>query len=249
MFTLRRAVTVGLLVNATLLGACNAIIGQKDRILDTSGGVPEASTGLPLADAATTPDGGGTEAGSPDATSEAPITVRMDSSSEWRTINGASFTVDGGVAITAFTATHPIVVPNPQPAIADDYTVLATVRAGTAGEFGVVVRIPPSEDQSVLVGSMFGSESRSFIGKCVAPDWNPTDDGRGPTYAFVAGRYKLRLQAAGTTVSGKLWQADQSEPESFQVTTIAGSATARGVGFYTYGVADAVLESMVVTFP
>ncbi|MBX3224094.1 MAG: hypothetical protein KF795_26500 [Labilithrix sp.] len=247
MIAHRRAFTAALLLGAAgVAGACNALIGAPDRVLDEEdAGRPDRRNDAPDANDLEPAEGGQDEV---DAGTDAAITILVGT--DWASPNGATWIVDGGTVITAFTATHPVIVPRVQPAIpSEDYTATATVRAPNDGEFGLLTRVQ-ADGSAVLIGSKFGAEFRPFMGSFSPPDWNPSDDGRGPTYTFVAGsRYKLKLRAIANQVSGKMWVATEPEPATFQLVVTSPWSTGRGVGFYTYGAIGAVLEDLEITVP
>jgi hypothetical protein len=188
---------------------------------------------------------------SSDAGSRSATVLTVDSvGMHWQSIDGATFTQDGGLQIQAFTTSHAIVVPAPQPSLgSDDYTVAASVWAPADAEFGVLVRVQSDAKGAVGVGSKWGSDHRAFIGSFRSPDWNPTEDDRGPPYTFSGGRYLFVIQVRNAVVQAKMWRADETEPETFQLQTTSPWATGRGVGYYTYGVTSAVLERLVVSVP
>ncbi len=243
----RRLAVMFLSGGALLLGACNAIIGAPERVLDDeedASETPDRRPGKPDgSDPLDPPDArsdGGTDA--------APIEITVGA--DWDSPNGAKWVVDGGTRITSFGATHAVLVPKKQPLIpAEDYTVFAVIRAPKDGEFGILTRVQ-ADRSGVLIASKFGAESRPFMGNLRPPDWNPTDDGRGVAYTFVPGaRYHFKLRATGAQVAGKMWRSTEPEPGAYQVMVTAPWSTGRGVGFYSYGVNDAVLELMKITVP
>ena len=240
----RRLAVMFLSAGAFLVGACNAIIGAPERVLDDEGDAGETPDRRPgKSDGADTPDV--RPDGGPDA---APIEITVGT--DWDSPNGAKWVVDGGTRITSFVATHPVLVPKTQPQIpSEDYTVFAVIRAPKDGEFGIITRVQ-ADRSAVVLASKYGGESRPFMGSIRPPDWNPTDDGRGVAYTFVPGaRYHFKLRATGAQVAGKMWRSTEPEPGAYQVMVTAPWSTGRGVGFYSYGVTDAVLELMKITVP
>ncbi len=246
-----RGLGIFAILTAVVAVACNALNGSHDRVLDTDDG------SLPTFDAAI-------EAGGPDVTPPEASVLEIPVSKQFVSLNGASFTTtDGGTTITAYDggATHPVIVPFPQPSNpSDDFTVLATVVAPTmappmggpiGGEFGILTRIQPDES-AVVFGSEFGGESRPFLGIIRPPEWNPSDDARGVAYTFTPGaHYKMKVRAVANRITAKMWDATAPEPaDSDGAAVLAGPyTTGRGIGFYTYDINGAVLESLVVTVP
>lgn len=231
--------------------ACNALNGGHDRVLDTEDGsvLPVARDGGDAgADVATLPDA------APAADAEAGV-LQIPVAMQFTTINDATFmTTAAGTTITGYDggATHPVIVPLPQPSIpSEDFTVLATVLAPTNGEFGLLTRIQP-DNHAVLFGSKFGTQNQPFLGTIGPPDWNPSDDARGLSYAYTTNaRYKLKVRATANNIVAKLWDASTPEPSDKDAAALLASpyTTGRGIGFYTYTTNGAVLESMVVTVP
>lgn len=174
-------------------------------------------------------------------------------STVFATVNGASFiTTASGTTITGYSGTtyHAIIVPSPQPSIpSEDFTVIATVSAPTNGEFGILTRVQP-DGSGVLYGSKFSTENKPFVGTVTPPEWSPIALGRGVSYVYQPNaRYRFKLKAVGNTVSAKMWDASQAEPAAFEVTTTTSFPNGKGVGFYTYGLNDALLEGMSITVP
>jgi hypothetical protein len=252
---------------ASLVGmvACNLINGSHDRFLDpeteNAGGAlsdrrigegsilqPEGGGGG-LEDGPTSNiDGGG---GGNDATSPP---IKVDTKT-WFSPNGASVVIDdAGTRIVGYTDpnTHPIIVPANQPNIpSEDYTVHAVIRATAEGEFGILARIQ-GNGAAVLLSSRFGAELNPWVGDIgPATGWNPARSGMGPAYTFVPNtRYRFWLRVRGRTVEGKMWDALQAMPINPQATwTQSPFMTGKGVGYYTYGIAQATLESIEVTVP
>ena len=82
------------------------------------------------------------------------------------------------------------------------------------------------------------------------PIWDPTGPVIGAAYTYVPlTRFRLKVNVAGRTVRGKLWNASAVEPPAYELTTTSASATGKMVGFYTYLLNGAVLESFAVTVP
>ncbi len=253
MATVRRAAFSILFAASAVVGACNAINGSRDRFLDDDAG------GLPARPDGAKDDGGGGDGGTDGPIDQnvpddgAPLLIPVDVGGTWASPNGATFaTVDGGKKITAYDggATHPVIVPLPQPNIpAEDYTVHATVRAPAAlGEFGILTRLQPDES-GVVLSSSYGQQANAFVGHMSSSDWNPTL-GQQVGYTFVASaRYRFQIKVTGKEVRAKFWVATDPEPTETQFLWPSSYATGRGVGFYTYGVVDAVLESMTITVP
>lgn len=256
------AVALAMLTSLSVV-ACNLVNGSHDRFLDPSLDDEDA---MSLADrrigegSVLQPEGGTVEdAPAPiDAESDAASPIRVGVTAgvaSWFSPNGASVVVDdAGTRIVAYTdpATHPVIVPATQPAIpAEDYTVWATVRATAEGEFGILARVQ-GNGASVLLSSRYGSELNPWVGDFgPATNWNPTRSGMGPAYTFVPNtRYRFWLRVRGRTVEGKMWDASQAMPNNPQVTwTQSPFMTGKGVGYYTYGVAQATLESLEITVP
>jgi hypothetical protein len=232
-----------------LVVACNELLGAPDRVLDEGDASLQPDRRKPDAPILEPEDGGPVDP-KLDAGPDAPGTVTITIGTDWMSPNGATWVVDGGTAITGFSASHPVILPLKQPALpSDDYTVFATVRAPADGEFGILTRVQ-ANGSAVVVGSKFGGESKPFLGSFTPPNWNPSDDSRGQLYTFVpGGRYKFKIRALGSEVAGKMWEASQPEPPSFQVVAASPWATGRGVGYYTYGVTGSVLESLQITIP
>ncbi len=83
----------------------------------------------------------------------------------------------------------------------------------------------------------------------LSTNWNPSLGASGPAYTFTpSARYRFQISVSDKEVRAKLWESTQPEPAT-QIIWLSPYATGRGVGFYTYGVVDAVLESMFVTVP
>lgn len=233
--------------------ACNAITGAHDRFLD----VEEEDSSVPDRPDTGADGGGGTGDAATDAPADtsdgAPIVIPVDVGGAWTSPNGAMFaTVDGGKKITAFDAgaTHPVIVPVTQPAIpAEDYTVHATIRGPSSlGEFGILARVQ-ADRSAVLLSSSYGQQPSAFVGNISSVDWNPTN-GQQLSYTFVPDtRYELVVRVTGNEVRAKFWPVTATEPATFQLLFVGAYAKGRGVGFYTYGVVDAVLEDMFVTVP
>lgn len=249
----RPAFLMILFATSAAVAACNAINGSHDRFLDLEddGGLPSRADGGG--------DGGGTADSATDAPADqnvpddgAPVTITVDVGGAWSSPNGATFaTVDGGKKITAYDAgaTHPVIVPLPQPTIpAEDYTVHATIRApASLGEFGIMARVQPN-GFGVVLSSSYGQQQSAFVGN-MTTGWNPTN-GSSNSYTFVANaRYRFELKVTGNEVKAKFWEATASEPTSYQLLFASDYPTGRAVGFYTYGVIDAVLENMTITVP
>ncbi len=148
-----------------------------------------------------------------------------------------------------------MIIPLPQPSIpSEDFTVLATVVTPSdkpAAEFGVLTRIQP-DMHAVVFGSEFGMQPKPFLGTIGPPDWNPSNDAQGLQYVYTPGdRFKLKVRAAANVITAKIWDAKTPEPADKDAAAILASAftTGRGIGFYTYDINGAVLESMTITVP
>ena len=240
------------MTSAIAAAACNALNGGHDRFLegDDASGLPTRGDagggGDAGADAVTV-----VEAGAGDA--EAGV-LQIAVSKQFITLNGATFaTTDAGTTITAYDAgaTHPVIVPLPQPSIpSEDFTVLATVFAPNDGEFGILTRVQP-DGRAVVFGSKYGTQYQPFLGTFGPPDWNPTDNANGLAYTYTLGaRYKFKVRAVANQISAKMWDATTPEPAESGAANLAGPyTTGRGIGFYTYAINGAVLESMSVTVP
>jgi hypothetical protein len=227
-----------------MFGACNLITGEEGRIASRAAGVDAGSRKVD----ANEPD----PVDPPlDAGADAPEALTITVPPSWRSPNDAGWIVDGdgGTKITSFGAGHAVLLPVPDVNVtAEDYTLSGTVLAQQDGEYGFLVRVQP-DGAGVLIGSKFGNESKPFLGSMSPPDWAPSDDRRGGLYTFVTGtRYRFKLRARGDEVSGKMWAGDL-EPTNFQLTTSSPWRTGRGVGYYTYGIVDVVLESVQITVP
>ena len=71
-------------------------------------------------------------------------------------------------------------------------------------------------------------------------------------YVYTPGdRFNLKVRAAANVITAKIWDAKTPEPADKDAAAILASAftTGRGIGFYTYDINGAVLESMTVTVP
>jgi len=239
---------------AIAAAACNALNGGRDRVLDTddADGLPTRLDGGDAgADATTAPDGSTGVDAAPDAI-EIPVSL------QFTTLNGATWTTtDAGTTITAYDAgaTHPVIIPLPQPNIpSEDFTILATVLTPSdkpAAEFGILTRIQP-DLHAVVFGSEFGMQPQPFLGTIGPPDWNPSNDARGLQYVYTPGdRYKLKVRASANVITAKIWDVKTPEPSDKDAAAVLASAftTGRGIGFYTYDINGAVLESMTVTVP
>lgn len=246
--------------------ACNAITGANERTLDPDlanvgdrdGDIDDEDTGTNNA----------LDAAARDAKSDAtidvdagPIVINVDVAGMWKSPNGATFiTVDGGKRITDDhpDASHPIITPETQPAIpSDDYTVHAVVRAagsgspGPAYEFGIMTRVQ-ADGSGVVLASSYGTAAKPFVGNLVrSTNWNPNPGAVDTnTYNYlVTGRYRFMLSVSNNEVRGKMWHESVSEPATAILYGQPAFLTGRGVGFYTYNLNDAVLESMTITVP
>lgn len=252
----RRAHRTAFVLFATTFAtaACNALNGGHDRFLDegdSASSRPRGEAGAPdvvvVNDGATMIHDGGD--GGDGGTS-------IEVQPPFKSLNGATFTSDGsGTYVTAYDgggANHAVLVPVQQPAIpAEDYTVHAVVRAPKNGEFGILTRIQPDGSGYGLGSSGFGQGNKPFVGVFAPPEWAPSNDNQAKNaYVYVPnGRYHMQLKAVGSTISGKLWEMAEPEPAAYQVVGIAPWSTGRGVGFYDYLLAGAVLESLRVTVP
>lgn len=250
---MRRAAFTILFAASAAAAACNAINGSHDRFLDDEdSGFPTRPDGS-KEDGDVPPEAGGDAPKDQNVPDDgAPITIVVDVGGTWSSPNGATFaTVDGGKRITAYDAgaTHPIIMPNPQPAIpAEDYTVHAVIRApATLGEFGILARAQ-SNGFGVVLSSSYGQQPNAFVGN-MTTGWNPSN-GSSNAYTFAGNaRYRFQLKVAGNEVKAKFWESSAPEPTSYQFLFASDFVTGRGVGFYTYGAIDAVLESMSITVP
>lgn len=249
---MRRGVFIGwLLVTSGM--ACNAILGNHDRTLeDTEDGATPKPPGKDSATDTSVPD---TSSGGIDADVDVdagPMIIKIDPN--FTTPNGAVFRkVDGGTQINGFTdAGHAAIVPAVQPAIPEnDYTLVATVRAPSNTEFGILARGENNQD-FVLLGSKFGAENKAFIGWMSAPEWSPYLYDTGPLYTYQANaRYGMKLRVVGNEIQSKFWNMASAEPPNFNPIGArdGGSTTGKGVGFYIYGAFDAVLEEWHVEVP
>lgn len=243
--------------------ACNAITGANERMLDPDlAELPEREAGDGEKDTGgniVLESGPLPDLDVPDAPIDAgPIRIDIDVGGSWTSINGATFsTVDGGKRIeTATTAGHhPMIVPNPQPAIpSENYTVHAIIRAATTGtpgpphEFGILARIQ-GNGTSLVVGGVYAQMAKPYVG-AFAADNNPSNPVNGDPYTYVAGaRYKFKMTVTGNQVHGKVWREIDPEPSTTMIWGAAPYTTGRAVGFYTYNVTNAVLESMYITVP
>ena len=249
---MRRGVVIGWLL-VTCGMACNAILGNHDRTLeDTEDGATPKPPGKDGATDTSVPDmsSGGIDA---DVDVEAgPVIIKIDPN--FTTPNGALFRkVDGGTQINGYTdAGHAVIVPAVQPAIPEnDYTLVATVRAPSNSEFGILARGENNQD-FVLLGSKFGAENKAFIGWMSAPEWSPYLYDLGPLYTYQANaRYGMKLRVVGSELKSKFWNMSSPEPTDFNPIGArdGGSITGKGVGFYIYGAFDAVLEAMHIEIP
>jgi hypothetical protein len=251
----RRAPWAALLLATLGPAACNSLLDNHDRQLGehdslADGGPNRRDSGKdvdPGDDASEPP----IDADVPDDGAPSPITIVVPNN--WKSLNGATFsTSDAGVMITGYTsAGHAAIVPAPsQPSIpAEDYTVVATVRAPSNAEFGILARMQ-TDGSCALLGSKFGSETRPWVAYMSASDWNPFLLNLGPPYTFTPNaRYKMKLRVAGDQATGKIWNATQAEPAGWQTIGTVPWKTGRGVGYYVYGAYDAVLESLQITVP
>lgn len=250
---MRRGVVIGwLLVSGAI--ACNAILGNHDRTLEDAGDgtIPQP----PGKDGTSDTSAPETSSGGIDAEADVdggPLVIPIGDN--FTTPNGALFRkVDGGVQIYSYTdAGHAAIVPAVQPTIlVNDYTLVATVRAPSNGEYGILARGENNQD-FVLLGSKFGAENKAFIGWMNAPEWSPYLYDLGPVYTYQANaRYKMKLRVVQNNMRAKFWNAASPEPEDFNLTGTredGGSTTGKGVGFYIYGGFDIVLEEMHVEVP
>lgn len=237
---------------AAASAACNALLDNHDRQLDERDSLEGGAGGKDGATDGATPDDDAGADAEVDAPDDGPEPVTIPVPQRWKTPNGAQFTTtDAGTTITGYTsAGHPVIVPMTPPAVpSENYTVVATVRAPTNGEFGVITRVQ-ADGSCALLGSKFGTDTRSFVGSMSSTDWSPNLVNLGPLYTFSAGaRYRLKLRVAGDQATGKMWDSAQSEPEGWQTIGTIPWKTGRGVGYYVYNTYDAVLESMEITVP
>jgi len=249
------------------LCACNAISGQHDRFLDTEDdeGGPGRRDGSGGGEDVVSVDGGVDapldQSPFDSSNDSGPIVIEVDVGGAWRSPNGASFaTVDGGKRIDAYDAgaTHPVIIPVTQPSgiTSDDYTVTATILAASTGspgpayEWGILTRVQTGGD-GLLVSSAYGAQARAFVGVMPSTDWNPQLAAiESGVYTYMAGqRYRMKLKVVGPELRGKLWLATDPEPAGEVIWGQATLTTGRGVGFYTYGINDAILEKMTITIP
>lgn len=246
--------------------ACNAITGANERTLDPDlanrperdGTIDDEDTGPNGTLDATTTDVKNDVTVDADA---GPIVIDVDVAGLWKSPNGATFvTIDGGKRITDDDpdASHPVIVPNTQPTIgSDNYTVHATVRAASSGspgpayEFGIMTRVQP-DGSGIVLGSSYGQAAKPFVGNLLkSTNWNPNPGAvDSNTYSYlVTGRYRFVLSVSNSEVRGKMWHESATEPQTTILYGQPAFLTGRGVGFYTYNLNDAVLESMRITIP
>jgi hypothetical protein len=244
--------------------ACNAITGAKERMLDPDlGSLPDRDTGSDDDDDAGPPgqlEASTTDTTSPDTGTDAPMQIVVDVTGAWTSPNGGTpLVVANGVKIAAMDASasnnHPVIVPNPQPAIpSENYTVRATILTPNTGtpEFGIMARIQP-DNSGIVLGNVYGTVPPAFVGRMPstgASAWNPSKEGSGPVYTYAAGaRYKLVLRVVGPQVYAKLWMVPDQEPADQIAYLTSPWSTGKGVGFYTYFPQEVVLEEMTVTVP
>lgn len=236
-----------LLVLLSFAGACNLLTGEPDRVLDDGDGSERADRGPGKVEAP--PDTAPIEDLDAGADADGVLTIAIGTA--WASPNGARWRVaDGGTSIFGWDASHPIIVPAPQPSIpSESYTVHATVRAPSNGEFGILARVQPTNGSAVLLSSRFGTQNYPWLGTIAPPEWNPAKLANGASYGFTQTRYRLWLNVSGRLAQGKMWEATKPEP-TVQVTATLPWATGRGVGFYTYFAGgNAVLEELEVTVP
>ncbi len=243
-----------LAIGTCACAACNAILDNHDRVLDDLDASTPRDSGKPPP----------VPPGTPPPPNPAPMDASNDDGSQVVTIpvsktytspNGATFDYDGGGGhITGYTtATHPALVPSPQPSIpSDTYTVAATIQAGQSGEFGILARIQ-ADYSCALLGSKYGTATEPFLASVSSADWNPNMLANGASYTFTTGgKYKMKLHVDGVNAQGKMWLATAPEPDWQVQTTMTMPlpwSTGRGVGYYVYNTYDTVLLDMTVTVP
>lgn len=197
-----------------------------------------------------TPDSGSmvTDAGQ-DSGKDASVSSLINSA--WVSPNGATFerTATNRLRITAAsTFNHAMISPAPMPSgVQADYEVDATVLSGAAvGEFGLILR--QQSDTAVVVGSLWGTSNRPFI-TLLDGSWEPVPQPvlAPPQTLSPNTRYRMKVEAIGSTARFKLWPASAVEPAGFNAETPLPWSTGVGVGFYVYGAFDAELEDFVVT--
>jgi hypothetical protein len=251
----RRAFVPALAFVIGTSAACNAILGNHDRVLDDLGDAePGAKDGgkdvfadaatdgtIPLTDGNVSDGDGG------------PITITIPVPPPYTSPNSAVFGPNGG-GTTIYDAgpdanNHPQIVPVTPPAIpSDDYTVSAVVHAPTNTEFGILARFQPNGSCAVL-GSMYGGQNTPYVGVMPSTDYNPTTVKMGAIYVYTPNaRYNLELKVVGNQAYGTIWETTTSKPAP-QVQQTLPWSTGRNVGYYVYYGFDAILESMQVTVP
>ena len=62
-------------------------------------------------------------------------------------------------------------------------------------------------------------------------------------------RFRLKVNVVSNTVRGKRWDASAAEPPGYELMATSASDNGKMVGFYTYLINGAVLESFAVTVP
>jgi len=165
--------------------------------------------------------------------------------------NGAVWTTGAaGTLITSYDVRangHPIIFPDPQlTTVSSDYVVTARVWAPRKAEFGILIRIQP-DGSTIVFSSMFGLADKAMIAKMFAGVWNP-EGVSGVDYTVPDDRHwRVKLQAIGKVVSGKIWIDGTPEPTDWMVSADVPYDTGRGTGFYTYQLPEVYLEEIAVT--
>jgi hypothetical protein len=229
------------------MAACGTI--EPVEVEDVSDGAADRTvTVTSNLDGSTPPSDGG--APGDGAVLDATIVV----SRMWKSLAGSELaTTEAGTQITGYSGlNHPMIVPSPEPVIpSDDYTVTATVRAGSHCEFGVVGRLQEDGGGAIVSASTWGLEPFPSIG-VMDSTHNPSNAADGPGYdasTFGGRRYQVKLRVSGARFEGKFWRTSNPEPEAWFGPSPTLLETGRRVGFYVYFCYDAVLESMTITVP
>jgi hypothetical protein len=123
------------------------------------------------------------------------------------------------------------------------------------GEFGIMIRVTTAGG-GIILGSKIsnGDTPQPFIAPMAPPDWNPIGpfaQGPGTEYTFqVNQKYKMKLVAQDTVISGKMWLEGTAEPSAqalFSDNTPEADR-GRGVGWYSYLKPDVTLVDMTITY-
>jgi len=245
-------------LTAATVAACNLINGSRDRVLDQNEDDATPATPRPDADGPLDVFDSGPVEPPPPIVDAGDGGISIQIKPLWRTPNQATFVVnaDGSTRITGFVnteaGTHPVLFPQGQPTNlpSEDYTVHARIKVGQPGEFGILARVQ-GDGSSVVLSSRFGGDVAPWIGDIRPTNaWNPGRLSKGQNYTFVSTIYRMQLRVSGRTIAGKMWEEARPEPALPQATVEQGPfSTGKGVGYYTYGIADASLESLIVTVP